>query len=379
MAPLRIGINALYLIPGGVGGTEIYLRHLLGALAAADRENEYFVFTNRETPREFVPAQPNFQLVAEPVRAGSRPARLAWEQTGLVLTAHARRLDVLFNAGFTAPVLCACPQVTMFHDMQHKRHPEHFRRLDLPFWRLFLWAAAHRSRILLTPSGAARADLLHYYRVPAGRVRVVPEGVDPVFYEIGRERQSTPREPFFLCPSTSHPHKGLLPLVGAFARVRRERPEFRLVITGVRGFHAEILERTIAGHKLSGAVELTGWLPRQELYKRFRHAFAFVYPSTFEGFGLPVLEALAAGVPAACSRIEPLASMAGDAALLFEPGSEDAIAAALLRLITDSALRERLAAAGPLRARPFTWEETARLTMGAFEEAAHRSLTVAAR
>jgi glycosyltransferase involved in cell wall biosynthesis len=369
VAPLRIGVNALYLIPGGVGGTEIYLRHLLGALAAADRENAYFVFTNRETPREFVPAQPNFQVVAEPVRAVARPARLLWEQTGLVLAALGRRLDVLFNPGFTAPVLCGCPQVTMFHDMQHKRHPEHFRGFELPFWRMFLWAAAHRSRILLTPSEVARTDLLHYYRVPPGKVRVAPEGVDPAFFEIARERQSAPREPYFLCPSTSHPHKGLVPLVGAFARVRRQCPDFRLVITGVRGFHAEAVERAIAGNHLSDAVELTGWLPREELYKRFRHAFAFVYPSTFEGFGLPVLEALAAGVPAACSRIEPLASMAGDAALTFEPGSEDAIAAALLRLIADSALRERLAAAGPLRARPFTWEETARLTLRAFEDA----------
>ncbi len=157
-APLRIGVNALYLIPGGVGGTEIYLRYLLGALGAIDRENEYFVFTNRETQADLAPAQPNFEVVPQPVRAVFRPARLFWEQTGLPLAASRLRLDVLFNPGFTAPLVCACPQVTMFHDLQHKRHPEHFRWFDLPFWRAFLWMSAHRSKLLLAPSEATQAD-----------------------------------------------------------------------------------------------------------------------------------------------------------------------------------------------------------------------------
>jgi glycosyltransferase involved in cell wall biosynthesis len=365
---LRIGINALYLIPGGVGGTEIYLRHLLGALGAIDRENEYFVFTNRETPADLAPAQPNFQIVPQPVRAVFRPARLLWEQTGLPLAAMRLRLDVLFNPGFTAPVLCPCPQVTTFHDLQHKRHPEYFRWFDLPFWRMCLWASAHRSRILLAPSEATRADLLRFYGLRE-KVRVVPEGVDTAFFEIGRERQTGGIEPYVLCPSTSHPHKGLVPLIRAFAQVRRAQPGLRLVITGVRGFHAGAVDQAIAESPLGDAVRLTGWVPRAELYKLFRHAFAFVYPSTFEGFGLPVVEALAAGVPAACSAIEPLASMAGDAALQFEPGNEAAIAAALLHLIEDPALRAKLAAAGPVRAREFSWERSAEGTLAALRDA----------
>src|ERR1017187_10484013 len=137
MAPLRVGVNALYLIPGGVGGTEIYLRGLLQALAGVDGTNRYFVFTNRYTESDLVPRRENFQVMPQPVRAVSRPARLLWEQTGLPIEAARLRLDVMLNPGFTAPLMATCPQVTVFHDLQHLRHPEYFRWFDLPFWRFF--------------------------------------------------------------------------------------------------------------------------------------------------------------------------------------------------------------------------------------------------
>jgi len=130
----RIGINALYLIPGGVGGTEIYLRELLEAMARIDTSNLYFVFTNLDTGPDLVPRQANFHQKVQAVRARFRPARILWEQTVLPLEAARYRLDVLFNPGFTSPLLAPCPSITVFHDLQHKRHPEHFRSFDLPFW-----------------------------------------------------------------------------------------------------------------------------------------------------------------------------------------------------------------------------------------------------
>src|SRR5271169_6328291 len=185
MRPLRIGVNALYLIPGGVGGTEIYLRSLLTALAEIDPHNRYFVFTNRETGADLVPAQENFTQVAQAVRAVNRPARILWEQTVLPLAAARRRLDVLLNPGFTAPILCGCPQVTMFHDLQHKRHPEYFRWFDLPFWNIFLWVSARRSRGLIAVSAATRDDLRRYYGVSA---QVIHHGVERAFFEIATRR-----------------------------------------------------------------------------------------------------------------------------------------------------------------------------------------------
>ena len=143
MRPLHIGVNALYLIPGGVGGTEIYLRHLLEALAEIDAKNRYFIFTNRETGTDLTPARSNFRALRQAVRAAFRPARILWEQTVLPVVVAAHGIDVLLNPGFTAPLICGCPQVTVFHDLQHKRHPEHFRWFDLPVWRFLLYWTAH--------------------------------------------------------------------------------------------------------------------------------------------------------------------------------------------------------------------------------------------
>jgi glycosyltransferase involved in cell wall biosynthesis len=357
----RIGVNALYLIPGGVGGTEIYLRELLAALARVDTANEYFVFTNRETGADLVPRQANFHCKPQAVHARFRPGRILWEQIALPLEATHYRLNVMFNPGFTAPLLAACPLVTVFHDMQHKRHPEHFRWYDLPFWRLLLWASAHRSQCLIAVSEATRADLVHYYRLPPERITAIPHGVEPRFFSLGRAHI----ESYVLCVSTLHPHKNLDRLIRVYGR---HKHRFRLVLAGMRGFDTRSLERLIAELGLADSVRLTGWIAREELYRLYEHALAFIYPSTFEGFGMPVLEAMAAGIPTACSDIPPLREVAGDAALFFDPLNEDAIGAALDLITTDSALRGRLAEAGPVRARGFTWEKTAIVTLRALTQ-----------
>jgi glycosyltransferase involved in cell wall biosynthesis len=276
-------------------------------------------------------------------------------------------LDVLFNPGFTAPIFCGCPTVTVFHDLQHKRHPEYFRWFDLPFWRFFLYAAAHRSTRLVAVSGATARDLREIYRLPAGGITVVNQGVDPTCFGLVR-KPSTP--PYVLCVSTLHPHKNLDRLLRAFAEFRRARPNFRLVIAGMRGFHARELECVRDSLGLAGSAELTGWIPRENIYDLYAGATAFVYPSRFEGFGMPVLEAMAAGIPTGCSRIEPLAGIAGDAALQFDPDSTAEMVEALHCLTSDEELRGRLAVAGPARAAEFSWEETARATLAAIRLAA---------
>jgi len=353
---VRVGVNALYMIPGGVGGTEIYLCEILRALAAIDSANEYFVFTNMETDADLVPQRPNFHWKPQAVHAHIRPARILWEQIVLPIEAARYRLDVLFNPGFTAPVFSPCRQVTVFHDLQHKRHPEYFRWFDLPFWRLLLWTSAHRSHRLIAVSEATRADLLRFYRIQPERVTVVYHGVELAFSHLGRSQNET----YLLCVSTLHPHKNIPRLIRAFGRKKRD---FRLVLAGMRGFHTKAIEALIAEMELQDAVQITGWVSRDDLYELYARARAFIYPSTFEGFGMPVLEALAAGIPTACSDIPPLREVAGDAAFFFDPLNEDAIAAAIEIVMNDAPLREKLSQAGPERARPFTWERSAEQTL----------------
>ena len=354
----RIGVNALYLIPGEVGGTEIYLRRLLAALGSIDRENEYFVFTNLETGADLIPRQSNFHWKPQAVHARFRPARILWEQTVLPLEAARYRLQVLFNPGFTSPILAACASVTVFHDLQHKRHPEYFRWFDLPFWKLLLWASAHRSRRLIAVSEATRQDLVRIYHLSPSRIRVVLHGVEPEFFALDR----TATEPFVLSVSTLHPHKNLERLIRAYASRKRD---WRLIIAGMRGFSAGTLDALIAELGVRDSVELTGWIPREDLLQLYARARAFIYPSTFEGFGMPVLEAMAAGIPVACSDIPPLREVAGEAALFFDPLNEQAISGALERILADAELRAKLEKAGPERARAFTWERAARETLAA--------------
>jgi glycosyltransferase involved in cell wall biosynthesis len=322
-----------------VGGTEIYLRELLAALGRIDSANDYFIFANLETTADLVPKQANFHWKPQAVHAKSRPARILWEQFALPIETARYKLDVLFNPGFTGPLLGRCPSVTVFHDLQHKRHPEYFRWFDLPFWKLLLWVSAHRSRRLIAVSEATRADLHRYYRLPAERVIAVHHGVDQAL----RSLPPSSEEKILLCVSTLHPHKNLDRLIRAYAR---RKPEFKLVIAGMRGFYADAIYKLIAELGVADSVTITGWIAREELYKLYARAHAFVYPSTFEGFGMPVLEAMAAGIPVACSDIPPLREVAGDAALFFDPGSEEAISTALDRIISDSQLRRDLAATG---------------------------------
>jgi glycosyltransferase involved in cell wall biosynthesis len=347
----RIGVNALYLIPGGVGGTEIYLRELLAAMAQVDTANEYFVFTNLETGADLAPRQANFQWKPQAVHARFRPARILWEQIILPLECSRFHLDVLFNPGFTAPIFAPCRCVTVFHDLQHQRHPEHFRWFDLPVWRLLLWASARRSRTLIAVSEATRADLAHFYPFVKERVRVIPHGVDPTFFTLDR----TNIESYVLCVSTLHPHKNLDRLLRAYAR----QPSAPLVLAGMRGFHTDSIEKLIADLGIADSVKIPGWIPREDLLALYAHARAFIYPSTFEGFGMPVLEAMAAGIPVACSDIPPLREVGGDAPLYFNPENEDAIASALDEILNDESLRQRVSEAGRDRARQFTWTRAA--------------------
>jgi glycosyltransferase involved in cell wall biosynthesis len=370
MKPLRIGVNALYLIPGGVGGTEIYLRSLLAALAEVDERHVYFIYANAETESDLVPASPRFHFVQTGVKARFRPGRILFEQAGLARLLRRDAIDVLLNPGFTGPVSFGAHSVTVFHDLQHKRHPEFFRWFDRPFWNLLLWASATRSRGLIADSEATAVDLVRYYPQTAGKVAVVPLGVDEKLFRIGERRcpEQHP-EPYLLTVSTLHPHKNIERLMRAFALFRASRSEFRLVVAGFKGFAARELAVTRRELGLQESVRFTGWIPREDLYSLFEHADACVAPSLFEGFGLPVVEALAAGIPTACSAIAPFEEIAGDAAVRFAPESVEEIAEAMRRITSDENFRAVARVQGPARARLFDWRSSARLTIAALEKA----------
>ncbi len=367
-APLRIGVNALYLIPGGVGGTEVYLRRLLEALARNPRGHRFVVFRNQETGEDLTPAHPSFESIPTGVRATSRPRRIIYEQTLLVREARRAGIDVLFNPGFTSPLLLSPPNATIIHDLQHHHHPEFFKPSDLLAWRFLVWASAHTSRQILTVSDASRQDIHDVYGIPLANIRTAEPGVEPDFFRITRERE----EPLILCVSTLHPHKNIERLVDAFAAFHRQRPDYRLVLAGMRGFHGDAVERRIQFHGLAESITLTGWIPRATIMDLYARARIAVFPSTFEGFGMPVAEAMAGGVPLITSSVRPMTDIAGDTALYFPPHDTEALTSALEQFAADAALRAYHADLARERAVRFTWDRAASITLDALEAAAGR-------
>jgi glycosyltransferase involved in cell wall biosynthesis len=344
---------------------------VLAALAQADQVNQYFVFRNSETGPDLTPSAANFNDCPQPVRGTSRPARILYEQLALPWTCARLHLDVLFNGGFTAPFLCTCPMVTVFHDLQYKRHPEYFRWIDLPFWRIMLPLSAMRSRRIVVLSQAVKSDVAHFYRYRPSRISVIPHGIEPEFARIAERRAlEPPSSKIILSVSTLHPHKNLDALLAGFKRFEQQNPGWSLWLVGLKGFDTEKIEALRKDLRLQASVTITGWIAREQLYELFASAAAFIYPSRFEGFGIPVLEALAAGIPTACSRLPSLEEIAEGAARFFKPGQIEDMVAALTEITSDEALRVRLRAAGMLRARDFSWERSAASLVSMFQELA---------
>ncbi|MEX2301410.1 MAG: glycosyltransferase family 1 protein [Bryobacterales bacterium] len=380
-ARLRIGVNALYLIPGGVGGTEIYLRNLLSALARIDRRNQYFVFTNRETGPDLCPQAGNFEIVTGKVPARFRPLRLLWEQSVLPAQASRLEIDVMFSPGFTSPLICRGAGVTVIHDLQHRKQPENFGAFERRAWDFFVWGSVKRSRRVVTVSESSRRDIIEAYGVDPAHVRVVRHGVESDFLNLqGNPRYGedllrkagVPEGRYLLAVSTVHPHKNWQRLLEAYAHLLREGRREHLVVAGLAGKAWQDLNNRLLDAELAGRVHLLGWQPREVLLSLFRFAEALVFPSTFEGFGMPVLEAMAAGIPVVCSDIPPLREIADGAAHFFDPSSSPALTDALREMFADKALREQFVERGIERAKQFTWTRAAEETLAVLLEAARR-------
>lgn len=373
---MRIGINALYLIPGRVGGSEIYLRRLISALAGVDRENEYVVFTNRENRGTFELGD-NFIEHHCPVRGLIRPHRIAWEQVVLPWRARQRRLDVLHSPGFVAPLLAPCPSVVTVLDLIYLEFPETFPFLARQWMRFLVRHSSRRARAVIALSRYSRDEILWALDVPFWKIRAIYLG--------GGEERAAPAaageeeeilknhgiaSPYLLTVAASHPHKNLVRLLEAYYRLE-EKDRYQLVVLGVRHnrYGARLLQ-TVERLDLDRRVVFTGWIPERDKEIIYTRAACTVFPSLLEGFGLPVLESMRYGVPVACSDLPSLAEVAGEAACLFDPYSAESIAAAIRDCLFDRPLRERLIEKGRSHAAGFTWEETARQTLEVYRAAA---------
>lgn len=369
---MHVGLNLIFLVPGETGGMEVAARELIPALVKAAPDVRFTAFVNREAAAakdgpwgELLPA------VTVPVNARNRVQWVRGEQLLLPRLAARAGVDLVHSLASTAPAWGRFRRVVTVHDLIYARFPEaHAGIRDLGM-RVLVPLAIRRSDRVIVDSHSTQHDLVELLGTAAERIDVVPLGIgtvarcEPLPERELRARLSLGERRVVLSLSAKRPHKNLLALIGALTRIPAERRPL-LVLPGYPTAHeGELRERARAGG-VEGDVCFLGWLSGEEFEGLWQLADAFVYPSLYEGFGLPVLEAMARGVPVACSNASSLPEVAGEAALLFDPHDEGAIAAALERLLSDPAEAERLRVRGLQRAREFTWERTARLTLESY-------------
>ncbi len=368
----RIAINAM-IVGQTKAGVGRFVSELLNALARIDHENQYIVYTT-EFGRQQLVVGPNFT-----VRALSlpRPVRLAWEQLVLPWLVRRDRADLLHGQGFTLPLLAGCRSVVTIYDMTWFSHGSTHETVKALYFRTLIPASLRRARHVLTISDSARADLLQRFPQLADRVTTTLGGVADVFYQPAPRATSQPilarygiDGPFILSVGMIQPRKNLPRLIQAFAQLRRDAGvPHRLVVCGGKGWQFDEVFATVEALGLASSVVFTGFVPDEDLLHLYATCDAFAYPSLYEGFGLPVVEAMAAGAPVLTSDNSSLREVAGDAALLCDPSSVDDIADKLRQLIEDRALRSELVQRGRARAQRFTWLETARHTLDAYRGA----------
>ncbi len=390
---MHVGLNLIYLVPGDTGGMEVYARELLPELVRrAPPGTRFTAFVSREAAAaadgpwgELLPA------VTVPVNARRREQWVLGEQALLPRLAARAGVDLVHSLASTAPAYGRFRRVLTVHDLIYARFPDAHPGLRDRGMRVLVPLAARRSTRVIAISDSTRRDLVELLRLPSGRIDVVPQGLgavrrlsgamrEPGIEESGigtpaalsaqdtRTRFGLGERQVLLTLSAKRPHKNLLALIGAFARIPPERRPV-LVLPGYPTWYEAELRARAAELGVLADVRFEGWLGEEEVEGLWGLADAFVYPSLYEGFGLPVLEAMARGVPVACADTSSLPEVAGDAALLFDPRSESAIAQAIERLLGDPALARDLRERGLSRAREFSWERTARLTLDCYARA----------
>lgn len=373
---MRIGINALYLIPGRVGGSEIYLRRLIAALARIDRENEYIVFTNRENRGTFELGD-NFREHHCPVRALIRPHRIAWEQLVLPYRARQHGLDVLHSPGFVAPLFAPCPSVVTILDLIYLEFPETFPFLARLWMKFLVRHSARRARAIIALSRYSRDEILWALDLPFWKIdSIYMGGGEDELTSIPRQErdrildQYGIKPPFILTISAAHPHKNLARLLEGYYHLLESEKRYQLVIVGVKhNRYYQQLMYTAARLELTERVVFTGWVPERAKEVIYTEAALMVFPSLLEGFGLPILESMRYGLPVACSDLPSLAEVAGEAAYLFDPYSVEEIARSLRVCLSNNKLRDQLIGNGRSHAAQFTWDETARRTLEVYRKA----------
>ena len=366
---MRVAIDARKLHDFGIG---TYIRNLLRQLARIDRDTEYVLLCQEADLDVGTLLGANFRTVLEP-----SPNYSLREQIHVPWVLHRERPDVYHAPHYVLPAGVRCRSVVTIHDCIHLMFPQYLpNRAAYAYARASMWAAARRSDRILTVSEASKRDILHFFNVPPEKIVVVYNAIDEHFSvtppeeDVARVRERYQLDhQFMLYVGNIKPHKNLVRLIEAFAELRRTGfDEVKLLIIGDQISKLPALRRAVHSHKLHKHVRFLGYVSDQTLGVLYRLAAAFVFPSLYEGFGLPPLEAMASGTPVVTSNVSSLPEVAGEAAVLVDPYDVDSIVDGMRRVLSDPALAAELRRKGVERAREFSWERSVAKTRQVYQQ-----------
>ncbi len=359
---MRFSVDA-HAIGQHLTGNETYVRNLLNCFDELDREADFVAYVSRRDAFDEVPARFHKRQVAvNPfVRLGfDLPRRLREDRPDLL------------HVQYTAPVFCPTPVVVSVHDVSFLEHPEYFTAFRAMQLRNTVQRTVRRACRVLTPSEFSKRSILAAYGFPEEKVVVVPYGVSSSFRPVPREvaqRAIRPSSgapvPFILTVADLQPRKNHLGLIHAFEQLVRAHPQLPhdLVIAGKETWYAPVIRSAVKKSNVASRIHFTGFVSDEELHRLYSACELFVYPSFYEGFGLPILEAMACGRAVACSNLSAIPEVADSAAILFDPYSQDELVLAMRDLLLNPELRLRMERLGMQRASLFSWELTAARTL----------------
>jgi glycosyltransferase involved in cell wall biosynthesis len=367
---MRIGIDA-----SGLGesktGTAVYLCEIL-AIWNSDQSinHEFVIFASPKAHHHFtqLDLDQRFKLIQAP---NNKLLRSVWQQTFLVLQLKKLQLDVHWGAGFVLPFFCDIPTVVSIYDLTFQLFPEVHERIKRFYFPMMIRAAVRQAKVVIAISETTRNDL--YRLLPCSRNKTVITLLAARRFnqQHSADVKKHGSNQYFLFTGTVEPRKNLQRLVAAWNSISSiERNDVKLIIVGVTGWHVEdLIKQSIS----DSATEFRGFVNDNSLSDLMSNAMVFVYPSLYEGFGLPVLEAMAQGIPVLTSNVGATKEIAEGAALLIDPSNTDSIRSGLLRLLNDAQLRDSLSKKGRERAALFSWSKTAGETLSILEGAAYAS------
>ena len=368
---MRIGIDARKLHDFGIG---TYIRNLLRQLARLDGDTDFVVLCRDEDHASLSTLGENFRAVPE--RAGNYSIA---EQITIPLALRREGVTLFHAPHYVLPPLVHCRSVVTIHDCIHLMFPQYLaKRFALPYARASIELAARRAARVLTVSESSKKDILRFVHIEPDKIDVIYNayddrfGIEPREEEVVRVRERYQlHDEFVLYAGNVKPHKNLERLIDAFERVRKGGLQhLKLVMIGDEISKYTSLRRAVHRHQLHKYVRFLGYMPEETLAVMYRLAGVFVFPSLYEGFGLPPLEAMASGTPVVTSNVSSLPEVAGDAAVLVDPYDPAAIAGGIARVLTDERLRSDLRTKGLARARQFSWEMSVRRVREIYDEVA---------